>query len=75
MKTTRDFKIRPKYVRSALEWLIKNNVLYRDVVLVDRDEDDFDLMHLFVSSNNKIPINAIHLSNIIPSIRSITSSK
>ena len=73
MKTTRDFKIRPKYVRSALEWLIKNNVLYRDVVLVD--EDDFDLMHVFVSSNNKIPINAIHLSNIIPSIRSITSSK
>ena len=69
-KKTRDHNIRPKYVRQALEWLIAKSVLYRDVVLVERTDYEYDLNHVFVSSIKKggAP------SNSCPP-RSITSSK
>ena len=47
----RDFKVRPKKLRIALEWLIKNNKLYEGVKIINRVDSDFQIKDAFIKCN------------------------
>ena len=41
IKTNRQFQIRPKYLKNALDWLCLNNILCVDVIPRDYNENEY----------------------------------
>jgi len=72
LKSNKNFLVRPKYIKNASDWLIRQNDLYRGVVVISREEEEYDLNHVFISSAHKHDLSA---QNISSNTRSATSSK
>jgi len=44
VKSNKCFQVRPKYIKKALDWLVINNDQYKDVAVINRPEEDFDVL-------------------------------
>ena len=55
IKTNRQFKIRPKYLKNALDWLCLNSILYIDVIPRDCNEKEYlqQLQNIHINSNRE----------------------
>jgi hypothetical protein len=73
LSKTKEFNVRPKYIREALNWLIKNNRLYHDVKIVEREDGELDVNKICVAINELGKDQLISSSPYVGSQRSTTS--
>ncbi len=60
MKSNKCFQVRPKYIKKALDWLVINNDQYKDVAVINRPEEDFDVGKILATTekDNSSPFNS-----------------
>lgn len=73
---TKQFQVRPKIVNQALHWLINNNHLYKDVQVIQRNDDEYHLKHILIAPksdmekrNSQKKLTVIAKNNPIPSLK------
>jgi len=70
LKSNKQFQVRPKYLKKALHWLVINNELYKDVEILERKAEYYDLNGIFLS-----PDKSKNVDDLPSSIRSNTTSE
>ena len=71
IKTNRQFQIRPKYIKNALDWLMINNILYVEVIQRNCNEKEYleQLQNILIIPNGEHVSQCASISKSVQSIR------